>query len=33
MQFGALLFNYFTTWEESPPTIKYIDAGPWHSDV
>ncbi len=31
MQFGALLFNYFTTWEESLTTIKFIEAGPWHS--
>jgi F420-dependent oxidoreductase-like protein len=31
MQFGALLFNYFTTWEETLSTIKFIDAGPWHS--
>ena len=31
MQFGALLVNYFTTWEESLSTIKYIEAGPWYS--
>ena len=31
MQFGTLLFNYFTTWEESLSIIKFIEAGPWHS--
>lgn len=31
MQFGVQLLNYFTTWEESLSTIKYIDAGPWNS--
>jgi len=31
MQFGAQLLNYFTTWEESLPAIKIIDAGPWSS--
>ena len=31
MQFGALLLNYFNTWEESLSTIKYRDAGPWNS--
>jgi len=31
MQFGALLFNYFTTWEETLSIIKFIEAGPWHS--
>ena len=31
MQFGALLFNYFSTWEETLSTIKFIEAGPWHS--
>jgi F420-dependent oxidoreductase-like protein len=31
MQFGAQLMNYFTTWEESLPAIKIIDAGPWSS--
>jgi len=31
MQFGAQLVNYFTTWEESLSTIKFIEAGPWYS--
>lgn len=31
MQFGALLLNYFATWEETVSTIKYVEAGPWHS--
>lgn len=31
MQFGAQLLNYFTTWEDSLSTIKFLDAGPWHS--
>jgi F420-dependent oxidoreductase-like protein len=31
MQFGVQLLNYFTTWEETLPAIKYLDAGPWNS--
>jgi F420-dependent oxidoreductase-like protein len=31
MLFGAQLVNYFTTWEETLPVIKFIEAGPWHS--
>ena len=31
MQFGAQLVNYFTTWEETYPTIKTIEEGSWHS--
>jgi F420-dependent oxidoreductase-like protein len=31
MQFGAQLLNYFTTWEDSLSTIRFLDAGPWHS--
>ena len=31
MQFGAQLVNYFTTWEKSLLTIKFLEAGPWHS--
>lgn len=31
MEFGTQLLNYFTTWEESLSTIKYLDAGPWSS--
>jgi len=26
MQFGAVLFNYFSTWEETLSTIKFIEA-------
>jgi len=31
MQFGVQLLNYFTTWEETLPAIKYLDEGPWNS--
>ena len=31
MQFGVQLLNYFTTWEETLPAIKYLDKGPWSS--
>jgi alkanesulfonate monooxygenase SsuD/methylene tetrahydromethanopterin reductase-like flavin-dependent oxidoreductase (luciferase family) len=31
LKFGTQILNYFTTWEETLSTIKYIDAGPWNS--
>jgi F420-dependent oxidoreductase-like protein len=31
MQFGAQLLNYFTTWEDTLTTIKFLDTGPLHS--
>jgi F420-dependent oxidoreductase-like protein len=31
MQFGVQLLNYFTTWQETLPVIKYLDRGPWNS--
>jgi len=31
MQFGVQLLNYFTTWEETLPAIKYLDKGQWSS--
>jgi len=31
MQFGVQILNYFTTWEETLPAIKYLDKGPWSS--
>lgn len=31
MDFGAQLVNYFTTWDETVPTVKAIEAGRWAS--
>jgi len=31
LKFGVQLLNYFTTWEETLPAIKYLDKGSWTS--
>jgi F420-dependent oxidoreductase-like protein len=31
MKFGAQLVNYFTSWEQTVPTIEAVQQGRWHS--